>query len=80
MPRPTSRTPSDADELTLARREIRALRAQVAESAPLIDDLRRQVVAATAQADRYRKQLTALRSSLSWRVTKPLRMLSRRRG
>lgn len=73
----TSR-PSADDELAAARREIRALRAELAESAPQIDDLRRQVTAAEQQAERYLKQVQAMRSSLSWRVTKPLRMLARR--
>ncbi|WP_018190048.1 MULTISPECIES: hypothetical protein [unclassified Leifsonia] len=68
------------NELAAARQEIRALRSALAESAPLIDDLRRQVTAAEQQAERYQRQITALRSSLSWRITKPLRMLSRRRG
>jgi predicted nucleic acid-binding Zn-ribbon protein len=75
----TSRQPTE-DELAAARREIRALRAELAASAPLIDDLRRQVVAAEEQSQRYQKQVKAMRASLSWRVTKPLRMLSRRRG
>jgi hypothetical protein len=75
----TSRPTSD-DELAAARREIRALRAELAASAPLIDDLRRQVAAAEQQAGRYQRQMAALRSSLSWRITKPLRMLARRRG
>jgi len=76
----TTSRPSTDDELAAARREIRALRAELAGSAPLIDDLRRQVAAAEEQSERYRKQVTAMRASLSWRVTKPLRMLARRRG
>lgn len=75
----TSRPPTE-DELAAARREIRALRAELAASAPLIDDLRRQVVAAEEQSQRYQRQVKAMRASLSWRVTKPLRMLTRRRG
>ena len=74
----TPSRPSAEDELAAARREIRALRAELAESAPLIDDLRRQVASAEQQSERYRNQVTAMRSSLSWRVTKPLRMLARR--
>jgi hypothetical protein len=74
----TTSRPSADDELAAARREIRALRAELAGSAPLIDDLRRQVTAAEQQAERYLKQVQAMRSSLSWRVTKPLRMLARR--
>ncbi|MDR6612398.1 MULTISPECIES: hypothetical protein [unclassified Leifsonia] len=74
----TPSRPSTDDELAAARREIRALRAELASNAPTIDDLRRQVTAAEEQAERYRKQVTAMRSSMSWRITKPLRMLARR--
>ncbi|MET3566365.1 hypothetical protein SAMN04515691_2867 [Leifsonia sp. 98AMF] len=74
----TTSRPSTEDELAAARREIRALRAELASNAPTIDDLRRQVTAAEEQAERYRKQVTAMRSSMSWRITKPLRMLARR--
>jgi len=76
----TTSHPTPDDELATARREIRALRAELAGSAPLINDLRRQIDAAEEQCERYLRQVTAMRSSLSWRITKPLRMLARRKG
>ncbi|TFC27632.1 hypothetical protein E3O53_03220 [Cryobacterium sp. TMT2-18-3] len=65
-------------ELHEARLEIRALRSELAQVAPVIADLKRQVVAAKAQGERYRRQVEILRLSLSWRVTQPLRVLRRR--
>lgn len=65
-------------ELHEARLEIRALRSELAQVAPDIADLKRQVVAAKAQGERYRRQVEILRLSLSWRITQPLRVLRRR--
>ena len=65
-------------ELHEARLEIRALRSELARVAPDIADLKRQVVAAKAQGERYRRQVEILRLSLSWRITQPLRVLRRR--
>ncbi|GAA3874258.1 hypothetical protein GCM10022381_16340 [Leifsonia kafniensis] len=80
---PLSRAENDVtlkSELREAHLEIRALRAELARTAPDIDDLKRQLVAARKQGDRYREQVEALRRSSSWRITKPLRRLRRRRG
>ena len=65
-------------ELREARLEIQALRTELAEVAPVIHDLKRQLSAARLQGDRYRRQVEAIRLSASWKITKPLRMLSRR--
>lgn len=67
-----------SSELHEARLEIRALRSELARVAPDIADLKRQIVAARAQGERYRRQVEILRRSLSWRVTQPLRVLRRR--
>ncbi|GAB3126795.1 hypothetical protein GCM10027056_25000 [Glaciibacter psychrotolerans] len=67
-----------ASELHEAKLEIRALRAQLARTAPTIDDLQRQLVAARKQGERYRQQVAALRQSSSWKITKPLRAIRRR--
>jgi len=79
-PRPGSDASGTDDELAAARREIRALRAELAATAPVIDDLRRQAIAAEQQGERYREQVSLMRSSLSWRITKPLRRLARRQA
>lgn len=81
----TRKTPASAAEsavdleaeLRAARHEIRALREELARTAPEMDDLRKQIVAARQQGERYRRQVEALRTSASWRLTKPLRMLRR---
>ncbi len=77
---PTETDPAVAEsfELRQARLEIRSLRAEIARTAPDLEDLRLQLIAARAQGERYREQVSALRKSSSWRLTLPLRMLSRR--
>jgi predicted nucleic acid-binding Zn-ribbon protein len=77
-PAPAAATPRNLEaELQAARVEIRALREELARTAPEMDDLRRQIIAARQQGERYRRQVAALRGSASWRLTKPLRMLRR---
>lgn len=67
-----------AEELRLARLEINALRSELAAAQPAIVDLELRLVASQQQSERYRLQIEELRMSSSWKVTKPLRMLSRR--
>lgn len=67
------------EELRLARLEIQALRARLAETAPEMEDLRRQAAAARHRDEFHRRQVTVLRQSLSWRLTRPLRRARRRR-
>lgn len=68
------------EELRLARSEIRALRARLAETAPEMEDLRRQAAAARHRGEFHRRQVVVLRHSLSWRITRPLRSARRRRN
>jgi chromosome segregation ATPase len=65
-------------ELRQARLEITALRSELAGVAPHIEDLKQQLTAARLQGERYRRQVEEIRHSSSWRLTKPLRLLSRR--
>ena len=71
-------TDETIEELREARLEITALRSELAGVAPHIDDLKHQLTAARLQGDRYRRQTEEMRHSSSWRLTKPLRLLSRR--
>lgn len=75
---------ADSQELELARRQLRAQRrelrdltARVVELEQALKDERERSEAAIAaeqrRADRYIDQLRALRSSTSWRITRPLR-------
>lgn len=68
------------EELRLARLEIQALRSRLAETAPEMEDLRRQAAAARHRGESHRRQVEVLRQSLSWRVTRPLRLARRRRN
>lgn len=68
------------EELRLARLEIQTLRARLAETAPEMEDLRRQAAAARHRGEFHRRQVEVLRQSLSWRVTAPLRTARRRRA
>lgn len=68
------------EELRLARLEIQALRSRLAETAPEMEDLRRQAAAARHRGEFHRRQVEVLRQSLSWRVTRPLRLARRRRN
>lgn len=67
-----------AEELRLARSEIIGLRVEAARLALQVDDMRRQLKAARSVATRYSQQISAMRGSLSWRVTMPLRLMRRR--
>lgn len=60
-------------QLRSQRRELRALAERIAELEQALDDEHRAVEAAEARADRYSGQLRAVRTSTSWRVTRPLR-------
>ncbi|TFB74340.1 hypothetical protein E3O06_07030 [Cryobacterium glaciale] len=76
---PAERYGVENEEMRQARLEIRALRAELAETANVIEDLKRQVLAARRQGERYRFQVEVLRRSSSWRLTRPLRIWQRRR-
>ena len=66
------------EELRLAKAEIIGLRVEAARLALQVDDMRRQLKAARSVSVRYSQQISAMRGSLSWRVTMPLRLLRRR--
>lgn len=66
------------EELRQARLEIVGVRVEAARLALQVDDMRRQVKAARSVSIRYSQQISAMRGSLSWRVTMPLRLLRRR--
>jgi hypothetical protein len=77
-PLPSSSQTSGAEELRQARLEIVGLRVEAARLALQVDDMRRQLKAARSVSIRYSQQISAMRGSLSWRVTLPLRLLRRR--
>ena len=66
------------EELRQARLEIVGLRVEAARLALQVDDMRRQLKAARSVSIRYSQQISAMRGSLSWRLTMPLRLLRRR--
>lgn len=68
-----------AEELRQARLEIVGLRVEASRLALQVDDMRRQLKAARTTSTRYADQIGALRGSISWRLTRPLRVLRRRR-
>lgn len=73
-----ARSDVEIEELREARLQIRALRAELYETANVIEDLKRQIIAARRQGERYRFQVEVLRRSSSWRLTRPLRLWRRR--
>lgn len=66
------------EELRQARLEIVGLRVEAARLALQVDDMRRQLKAARSVSVRYSQQISAMRGSLSWRITMPLRLVRRR--
>ena len=67
-----------SEELRQARLEIVGLRVEASRLALQADDLRRQLKAARSTTERYADQISTLRRSVSWRVTRPLRLFRRR--
>ena len=67
-----------AAELVEARREIVRLRGLLAQKERAAHGLERQVRSTDDRAKRYVRQLADLRNSMSWRVTRPLRVFRRR--
>lgn len=81
---------AESQELELARRQLRAQRRElrtlaerIAELEHVLEDERiahEAVIAAEhRRTDRYIEQLRAVRTSTSWRVTRPLRVVGARR-
>ena len=65
-------------ELDEARREIRSLRADLAKLSRQRDADAALRLVAERQVERHRHQLRAIRNSLSWRLTRPIRIVKRR--
>lgn len=76
--------PSDesAEELRLARLELVRLNGTIANLAAELEERERELTNVSAHAARDREQLRHLRTSLSWRLTAPIRLakLRSRRG
>jgi hypothetical protein len=66
------------DELRLARLEIVQFRTMTARLAAELEGLELDLANLKAQSSHDRSQLRSLRSSLSWRLTSPLRAIRRR--
>lgn len=65
-------------DLDAARKEIRALRAELATASVRMDRMSKDLMAARGQVERNQHQLRALRLSRSWKITRPIRMFKRR--
>lgn len=65
-------------ELELMRSEFRALRSRIEVLMHELDESGSRILAVEGQLERYRHQLRAVRLSLSWRLTQPLRIIKRR--
>ncbi len=66
-------------ELNEARLAIAALRGQVRKAQREVGEYRMLWKSASGEADRAREQLIAIRRSRSWKVTRVLRIVKRRR-
>lgn len=64
-------------EVERLRAEVRRLRAELRAAGEENQSLRLQMEAELASAVHYSQQVHDLRSSLSWRITQPLRRLAR---
>lgn len=64
---------TESQELELARRQLREQRRELEALAERLSQLEGALDAERRRADRYIDQLRALRGSISWRVTRPLR-------
>ncbi len=64
-------------ELIAARHELRTLRSENAALARTVDELERRLLEERRQNERYTGQLIALRRTLSWRATAPIRVVKR---
>ncbi|ARJ05997.1 hypothetical protein GCM10010988_11620 [Cnuibacter physcomitrellae] len=73
-----SESGSAEQQLAELRRELTALRSQLARANAETEELRQRLKGSRGEAARFAAQTQSMRRSLSWRITRPLRMWRRK--